>query len=179
MTDNFNTEYTERLHINLAKDAFHMTNTKDKYPQMTAWLSTLQPPTHSSQLHWTPVDSQGLQWTNPSQSTEIHVSPQEFLSVHWISPQSTGMYPSPVESTSVHRSPPQSSLSLVKSISVHRNSSQSTGFHLHSKPLQSSGIHLSPQKSSSVHRNPLQSTGIPLSSVGSRIDSYLLLLILR
>jgi len=36
--DNFNTEYTERLHIDLAKDAFRATNSKDEYPQMTLWL---------------------------------------------------------------------------------------------------------------------------------------------
>ncbi|KAJ3563327.1 hypothetical protein NP233_g9007 [Leucocoprinus birnbaumii] len=36
--DNFNTEYTERLHINMAKDAFRATNMKDEYPQMTVWL---------------------------------------------------------------------------------------------------------------------------------------------
>lgn len=37
-TDNFNTEYTERLHIELAKNAYHSTNKKDEYPQMTLWL---------------------------------------------------------------------------------------------------------------------------------------------
>jgi hypothetical protein len=37
-TDNTNTEYTERLHIDLAKDAFRSTNFKDEFPQMTAWL---------------------------------------------------------------------------------------------------------------------------------------------
>ncbi|THU88317.1 hypothetical protein K435DRAFT_866397 [Dendrothele bispora CBS 962.96] len=36
--DNCNTEYTERLHIDLAKDAYRSTNHKDKYPQMTLWL---------------------------------------------------------------------------------------------------------------------------------------------
>ena len=36
--DNFNTEYTEQLHIDLAKDAYRSTNTKDEYPQMTTWL---------------------------------------------------------------------------------------------------------------------------------------------
>ena len=36
--DNFNTEYTERLHIDLAKDAYCSTNSKDEYPQMTSWL---------------------------------------------------------------------------------------------------------------------------------------------
>ncbi|KAI0039049.1 hypothetical protein FA95DRAFT_1585366 [Auriscalpium vulgare] len=37
-TDNYNTEYTERLHIDLAKDAYRATNHKDEYPQMTTWL---------------------------------------------------------------------------------------------------------------------------------------------
>ncbi|KAJ3556475.1 hypothetical protein NP233_g11966 [Leucocoprinus birnbaumii] len=36
--DNFNTEYTERLHIDMAKDAFVATNMKDKFVQMTVWL---------------------------------------------------------------------------------------------------------------------------------------------
>ncbi|KAF8259179.1 hypothetical protein EI94DRAFT_1617172 [Lactarius quietus] len=37
-TDNFNTQYTERLHIDLAKDAYAATNHKDEYEQMTTWL---------------------------------------------------------------------------------------------------------------------------------------------
>ncbi|KAJ7738675.1 hypothetical protein DFH07DRAFT_870477 [Mycena maculata] len=37
-TDNYNTEYTEHLHIDLAKDAYRSTNFKDKFPQMTLWL---------------------------------------------------------------------------------------------------------------------------------------------
>ncbi|KAG1888962.1 uncharacterized protein F5891DRAFT_932086, partial [Suillus fuscotomentosus] len=37
-TDNYNTEYTERLHIDLAKDAYHATNHKHKFTQMTRWL---------------------------------------------------------------------------------------------------------------------------------------------
>ena len=37
--DNFNTEYTERLHIDLAKDAYASTNFKDEFPQMTLWLN--------------------------------------------------------------------------------------------------------------------------------------------
>ncbi|THH13990.1 hypothetical protein EW146_g6293 [Bondarzewia mesenterica] len=36
--DNFNTEYSERLHIDLAKDAYRSTNHKDEYTQMTLWL---------------------------------------------------------------------------------------------------------------------------------------------
>ncbi|KAG1850514.1 hypothetical protein C8R48DRAFT_750112 [Suillus tomentosus] len=37
-TDNYNTEYTERLHIDLAKDAYRATNHKDEFIQMTHWL---------------------------------------------------------------------------------------------------------------------------------------------
>jgi hypothetical protein len=37
-TDNYNTQATERLHIDLAKDAYRVTNKKDDYPQMMAWL---------------------------------------------------------------------------------------------------------------------------------------------
>ena len=36
--DNFNTEYTERLHINLTKDAYASTKFKDEFLQMTLWL---------------------------------------------------------------------------------------------------------------------------------------------
>ncbi|KAI0338542.1 hypothetical protein BDW22DRAFT_1409533 [Trametopsis cervina] len=37
-TDNFDTQYTERLHIDLAKDAYEATNHKDEFAQMTLWL---------------------------------------------------------------------------------------------------------------------------------------------
>jgi hypothetical protein len=37
-TDNYNTEQSERLHIDLAKDAYRATNRKDEYAQMTLWL---------------------------------------------------------------------------------------------------------------------------------------------
>lgn len=37
-TDNYNTETTERLHIDFAKDAYKATNHKDEFAQMTKWL---------------------------------------------------------------------------------------------------------------------------------------------
>jgi Plavaka transposase len=37
-TDNYNTEQTERLHIDFTKDAYRATNHKDEYYQMTTWL---------------------------------------------------------------------------------------------------------------------------------------------
>ncbi|KZV59232.1 hypothetical protein PENSPDRAFT_595854, partial [Peniophora sp. CONT] len=36
--DNFNTSYSERLHIDYTKMAYRSTNRKDEYPQMTLWL---------------------------------------------------------------------------------------------------------------------------------------------
>jgi Plavaka transposase len=37
-TDNFDTAYTERLHIDFAKDAYSATNHKDEFTQMATWL---------------------------------------------------------------------------------------------------------------------------------------------
>ena len=37
-TDNYNTEYTERLHIPYAKDAYEATNRKNEFSQMTVWV---------------------------------------------------------------------------------------------------------------------------------------------
>jgi len=37
-TDNYNTEQTERLHIDFTKEAYCATNHKDELPQMTTWL---------------------------------------------------------------------------------------------------------------------------------------------
>ncbi|KAI0648469.1 hypothetical protein C8Q79DRAFT_1045282, partial [Trametes meyenii] len=37
-TDNYDTQFTERLHIDFAKDAYRATNWKDEFPQMTLWL---------------------------------------------------------------------------------------------------------------------------------------------
>ncbi|KAG2130637.1 uncharacterized protein EDB93DRAFT_1108366 [Suillus bovinus] len=36
--DNYNSEYTEHLHIDLVKDAYRTTNHKDEFMQMTQWL---------------------------------------------------------------------------------------------------------------------------------------------
>jgi len=41
-TDNYNTEQTERLHIDFTKAAYHATNHKDELPQMTTWLGQLE-----------------------------------------------------------------------------------------------------------------------------------------
>ncbi|KAI9454588.1 hypothetical protein BJY52DRAFT_1205245 [Lactarius psammicola] len=41
-TDNYNTEQSEHLHIDFAKDTYCATNRKDEYSQMTAWLECVE-----------------------------------------------------------------------------------------------------------------------------------------
>ncbi|KAH9017449.1 P-loop containing nucleoside triphosphate hydrolase protein [Lactarius hengduanensis] len=54
-TDNFNTEYTERLHIDLAKDAYAATNHKDEFPQMALWLERKEKiALHTQSIDWVP-----------------------------------------------------------------------------------------------------------------------------
>ncbi|KAI0027825.1 hypothetical protein K488DRAFT_60342 [Vararia minispora EC-137] len=51
--DNFNTSYSERLHIDLAKSAYHASNRKDEYPQMTRWLlQREQIHAHAAYIAW-------------------------------------------------------------------------------------------------------------------------------
>ncbi len=52
-TDNYNTEQTERLHINFTKDAYRATNHKDEYSQMTTWLERRKKvQLHSTFIKW-------------------------------------------------------------------------------------------------------------------------------
>ncbi|KAN0134199.1 hypothetical protein V8E53_007971 [Lactarius tabidus] len=52
-TDNYNTEQTERLHIELAKKAYNATNHKDEYNQMTTWQECCEKvQVHDSYIKW-------------------------------------------------------------------------------------------------------------------------------
>ncbi|THU88810.1 hypothetical protein K435DRAFT_916207 [Dendrothele bispora CBS 962.96] len=52
-TDNYNTETTERLHIDFAKDAYRASNHKDEYSQMTTWLERREKILHhSNYISW-------------------------------------------------------------------------------------------------------------------------------
>ncbi|RXW20300.1 hypothetical protein EST38_g5564 [Candolleomyces aberdarensis] len=70
-TDNFNTEYTERLHIDLTKDAYHATNHKDEYTQMTKWLERKEKMArHESYVLWrlqraTNAPGKSVEWSVP------------------------------------------------------------------------------------------------------------------
>ncbi|KAI9441077.1 hypothetical protein BJY52DRAFT_1080657, partial [Lactarius psammicola] len=50
---NYNTEQSERLHIDFAKDAYHATNRKDEYIQMTVWLERREKIlSHMAYINW-------------------------------------------------------------------------------------------------------------------------------
>lgn len=52
-TDNYDTQYTERLHIDFAKDAYRATNRKDEFPQMTVWLERREKVSrHEAFINW-------------------------------------------------------------------------------------------------------------------------------
>ena len=65
-TDNYNTEQSERLHIDLAKDAYRSTNHKDEYVQMTKWLERREKlQQQSAFIDW--QRAQGGDFQSPSQ----------------------------------------------------------------------------------------------------------------
>jgi len=62
-TDNYNTKQSERLHIDLAKNAYHATNHKDEYSQMTVWLERHKKiQQHSASIDWRQNNLQNI-WT--------------------------------------------------------------------------------------------------------------------
>ena len=64
--DNFNTEYTERLHIDMAKDAYEATNGKDIYSQMTIWLERKEKVLrHARFIEWREKGCPPLRALNP------------------------------------------------------------------------------------------------------------------
>ncbi|EIW74785.1 hypothetical protein CONPUDRAFT_132383 [Coniophora puteana RWD-64-598 SS2] len=77
--DNFNTEATERLHIDLAKDAYAATNHKDELFQMVKWLERKEKVFHhASYIHWKeatstpPAASSREQWVVPDLACVLH-----------------------------------------------------------------------------------------------------------
>ncbi|KAJ8090877.1 hypothetical protein PM082_024799 [Marasmius tenuissimus] len=75
--DNYNTETTERLHIDFVKDAYQASNCKDEYAQMTRWLERCEKVIHhTNYLEWRdtqPTLTQSLSHhtTEPSPTTEM------------------------------------------------------------------------------------------------------------
>ncbi|KAF7312829.1 hypothetical protein MKEN_00966400 [Mycena kentingensis (nom. inval.)] len=81
---NYNTSYTERLHIDLAKDAYRSTNRKDEYFQMTLWLERKEKILrHDKYIHWrrfgrvltasAPVHRPRIQMTKTPSANGVHL----------------------------------------------------------------------------------------------------------
>lgn len=76
-TDNYNTEFTERLHIDFAKDAYRATNKKNEYPQMTLWLERKEKICHHDLfIQWR------LKGENTSPLPNIHHAPHAATAAH-------------------------------------------------------------------------------------------------
>ena len=70
-TDNYNTEYMERLHIDLVKHVYAATNFKDEFTQMTIWLERKEKVhCHEQYIQWRQDGSLPLiaqkPWSAPS-----------------------------------------------------------------------------------------------------------------
>lgn len=69
-TDNFDTAYTERLHIDFAKDAYAATNHKDEFTQMAKWLERKEKIfRHVQYIKWreegSPIPDRQVEWEPP------------------------------------------------------------------------------------------------------------------
>lgn len=75
-TDNYNTEQTERFHVDCVKKAYGATNRKDEYPQMATWIRRREKvQAHTGYIKWRQHDL-----TCPQTSTPIeHLDAPRFL----------------------------------------------------------------------------------------------------
>ena len=84
--DNFNMEYTEQLHIDLAKDAYRATNKKDEYSQMTLWLERCEKIFHhANYIAWcrsgSPAPKQ-VEWTPPGLQLDCELKLTKYASAN-------------------------------------------------------------------------------------------------
>ncbi len=100
-TDNYNTESTERLHIDYAKDAYRATNHKNEYSQMTKWLERQEKMMHhANYAAWreaqlrnsevsatavsTPIDARST-WEAPDMACSLNVKMTQHPTVKSVS----------------------------------------------------------------------------------------------
>ena len=105
-TDNFNTENTEHLHIDIAKDMYEATNHKDEFSQMTVWQERKEKiHKHDSVIKWWQEGSPPI--TAPVMTTLRQVSDfvyfLSFLFSLYHYPEHSGtFYPDPPTSAMTH-----------------------------------------------------------------------------
>ncbi|TFK98891.1 hypothetical protein BDV98DRAFT_584495 [Pterulicium gracile] len=89
--DNFDTQYTERLHIDMAKDAYRASNHKDEYPQMTRYLIRQEKMSkHAKYIEWrqngsAPVPLIDSSWLSPCLSPRRTLTMTKHSSVRVVS----------------------------------------------------------------------------------------------
>ncbi|TBU39377.1 hypothetical protein BD309DRAFT_1003767 [Dichomitus squalens] len=77
-TDNYDTQYSERLHIDFTKDAYRATNHKDELTQMTIWLERKEKvQRHERYIQWrlahaVPLYPSGSPYLNQRPSDHLH-----------------------------------------------------------------------------------------------------------
>ncbi|EIM87895.1 uncharacterized protein STEHIDRAFT_22047, partial [Stereum hirsutum FP-91666 SS1] len=78
--DNFDTQYTERLHIDVAKNAYNASNRRDEFPQMTLWLERREKMMeHERFIQWRIARSQQRQDAIPLVSVQPPQIPRPLL----------------------------------------------------------------------------------------------------
>lgn len=87
-TDNFDTAYTERLHIDFAKHAYAGTNHKDEFTQMATWLERKEKIfRHEQFIKWqnneSPLDTQA-EWHPPGLELDRHLHMAKHPSVRCV-----------------------------------------------------------------------------------------------
>ncbi|KAH9008739.1 hypothetical protein EDB85DRAFT_2163908 [Lactarius pseudohatsudake] len=79
--DNYNTENSERLHIDLTKNAYRATNFKDEYKQMTTWLERQEAMhQHAAFIEWCNCGHSAL--STPLTYPRLNLKLHPFLTIH-------------------------------------------------------------------------------------------------
>ncbi|KAI0821718.1 hypothetical protein BC628DRAFT_793206 [Trametes gibbosa] len=75
-TDNYDTQFSERLHIDFAKEAYRATNSKDEFSQMTVWLERREKVQHHTAYIQSRIDHGHLSpiCTSTTHSTKPRLS---------------------------------------------------------------------------------------------------------
>ncbi|KAI0060270.1 hypothetical protein BV25DRAFT_1807574 [Artomyces pyxidatus] len=91
--DNFNTSYSERLHIDFTKDAYRATNRKDEYPQMTLWLQRREKIyRHEQFVNWRLANKPQVSSTTETATAKPHIHIARFPTVKALSFANAELY---------------------------------------------------------------------------------------
>ncbi|GJE84945.1 Plavaka transposase-domain containing protein [Phanerochaete sordida] len=129
--DNYNTEYTERLHIDMAKDAYRATNKKDEYDQMTVWLERKEKVIqYDRHIKARELEAQADADDNPAPGTENNPAPcppsDPGPRTNNLATGSAMLRPSTAATLNIPREPTQASLS-VQPAALHDTIGRTTG----------------------------------------------------